>query len=85
MIAQVLANVHLFNLAVLIFNLEEDFFIKLVVVPLEHRLGDLLSAVVVQDRTAVQILEQHRLGKGRLVVEARTAVSIMTRADFEVK
>jgi len=85
MVAKILANVHFFDFSVFIFDLEEDFFVELVVVLLQHGLRNLLAAVIVEDRRAVEILQQHCLRKSRFVVQTRAAIAVMTRADFEVE
>jgi len=85
MVAKILANVHFFNFAVFILNLEKDFFVELIVVLLQHGLGNLLATVVIEDRRAIEILQKHCLRKRWLVVQTRAPVAVMTSADFEVE
>ena len=43
MITEILTNIHLFDFAVFVFDLEENLFVELIVMLLKHGFGDLLA------------------------------------------
>lgn len=90
-IAQVVAHVHLLDLSVLVLQLHEHVLEEVVVVLLHLLVGHVghqmtairgLGRVL---RVHVQILQQHRLREGGLVVDARAPVPVTAGSDFEVE
>jgi len=87
-IAQVVANVHLFHLAVFVFHFQEDVLEKVIVVLLLFDVRDGGSGLGRRSRVlqvAITILEDDGLGESGFVVEARTGRAVTASADFDVK
>ena len=61
MIAQILAHVHLLNLAIFGFNLVKDLLVEIVIMLLQHALRDWLRHLTGQNWRAVQIVDQNGL------------------------
>uniref|UniRef100_A0A2M4B2T8 Putative secreted protein n=1 Tax=Anopheles triannulatus TaxID=58253 RepID=A0A2M4B2T8_9DIPT len=91
MVAEVVAHVHLLDLAVFVLALDEHVleevvvvFLHLLVRHVRHemtavgRLGRVL-------RVHVQVLQQASLREGGLVVDARTPIPMPAGSDFEVE
>lgn len=90
-VAQVVAHVHLLDLAVLVLALHEHVLEEVVVVLLHLLVGHIghqmraigrLGRVL---RVHVQILEQDRLRESGFVVDARAPVAVSAGADLEVE
>ena len=91
MLAQIVANVHLLDLAVLVFHLEEELF-EYVVEVLLHMFGvvgvdDLVVPRVhgCTQRVDVEVLEEYGLRECWFVVHFRALLAVATCADFEVE
>lgn len=89
MIAEVVANVHLFDFAVFVLELNEDVFKKVIKVFLHFFFGHIrmraisrLSGIL---RIVVEILEKDCLRECWLIVDSGTAIAVSTCADFEVE
>lgn len=88
-LAQVVADVHLLDLAVLVLHLEEELLEDAVevglhllrVVRVEHLVVPRVHGRA--QRVDVQVLEQHGLRERRLVVHFRALLAVPARADLE--
>ena len=88
MISQIVAHVHLLNLAIFILGLDEDILKEVVVMLLHLFIGHIGQMRSVRRfgrilRVDVQILEDDRLRKGRFVVDSGASFAVTTRADLE--
>lgn len=91
MLAQIVANVHLLDLAVLVLHLEEEL-LEYVVEVLLHLFGvvgveDLVVPRVhgCTQRVDVEVLEEYGLRECWFVVHFRALLAVATCADFEVE
>jgi len=88
MIAEIIADVHLFHLAVLALHLEEYVLEEVVVMLLQLQVRDgtgYLGRSSCVLRISIAVLEHDGLGKCGFVVKARAGSAVTTGADFEVK
>merc|ERR1719334_1631725 len=88
MISQVVADVHLFDLAVLVLHLQKYVLEKVIVVLLSLDVRDAVRQFRRGGRVlrvAVAILQDDRLGEGGLVVETGTRGPMTAGAYFKVK
>ena len=88
MIAEIIADVHLFHLPVLILHLEKYVFEEVVVVLLHLHVGDRVrdlggSGGVL--RIAITVLKDDGLRESRLVVKTGTGSAVARSPDFEVE
>ena len=90
-IAQVVAHVHLLDLAVGVLALAENLLEEVVVVLLHLLVSDAGGEVAAVGRLGgvlgidVEVLDHQGLGEGRLVVDAAAAVAVPAGADLEVE
>ena len=89
-IAEVVANVHLLNVAVLVLTLDEAVLEEVVVVFLHLLVGHVSQVGAVGGlgrvlRVDVEILQDDRLRERWLVVDPRASFAVSARPDLEVK
>ena len=86
MVTKVVADIHLFNLSILVLNLDEDLLEEVVVMFLHLLITDSLSDVTSIRglgrvlRVDVEVLQQDGLRERRLVVDPRTSLAVGARA-----
>ena len=88
MIPQVVANVHLFHLAVFLFHFQEDVLKKAVVMPLQLYVGDVVRHLRHRSgilRISITVLQDDSLRACGFVVQSRALSPVTTGADLEVK
>jgi len=88
MIAQIVADVHLLDLAVLVLHFKKDVFEKVIVVLLLLHVGDGGCSFGRGGRVlqvAVTVLEHDGLGESGFVVQPGTGGAVTASPDFDVK
>jgi len=91
MIAKIVANVHLLNLSVFVFQLNENVFEEVVVVLLHFLVRHICDQMRSVGRLCgilrvhVQVLEQACLREGWFVVDTRASITMTASTDFEIE